>query len=118
LSACARDEIPPDFFAVVSNESHVTREISVKFNPCIFLAVANDLSSEIHQQVEATVRATAKLVNARLVATIERPWGFKFGSGFTHAIQDIAHSGLFKVGQPHTRPVDLTTFAESWQTFK
>jgi hypothetical protein len=117
LAACGRDGVPPDFFIVVSNEEYVTRQIPVQFNPRIFLAIAKDLPPPIHQQVEAAVRLTSRLVNARLVATIQRPWGFKFGSGFTHAIQDIAHGGLFKVGQPHTRPVDLATLAETWQAF-
>lgn len=115
LPACGRDGVPPDFFVVVSNEACVTRKIPVQFNPRIFLAVAKDLPPAVQQVVDEAVRTTSTLVAARLVATIERPWGFGCASGFTHAIQDIAHTGLFKVGQPHTRPVDLSTFSESWQ---
>jgi len=71
------------------------------------MAVAKDLSPSTLQKVDEVVRLIAEMVDARLIATVERPWGFKFGSGFTAAIQDIAHTGLFKVGQPHDRPLDL-----------
>jgi len=115
LPACARDDSPPDFFVVVSNEAYITRQTPVQFNPRIFLAVAKDLSPSILQKVDEVARLAAEMVAARLTATIERPWGFKCGSGFTGAIQDIAHTGLFKVGQPHARPLDLDTFVESWR---
>lgn len=115
LPTCTRDGSPPDFFVVVSNEAYITRQPPVQFNPRIFIAVAKDLSPSTLQKVDEAVRLIAEMVNVRLIATIERPWGFKFGSGFTAAIQDIAHTGLFKVGQLHSRPLDLNTFVESWK---
>ncbi|TFW27002.1 hypothetical protein [Duganella callida] len=115
LPACARDGSPPDFFVAVSNEAYITRQAPVQFSPRILMAVAKDLSPSTLRKVDEVVRSVAAMVDARLTATIERPWGFKLGSGFTAAIQDIAHAGLFKVGQPHDRPLDLNTFVESWK---
>ena len=114
LPACGREGVPPDFFFVVSNEAYVTRRIPVEFNPRIFLAVANELPTAVLQKVEEAARGTSVMVAARLAASIDRPWGYSAGVGFTHAIQDIAHVGLFKVGQPHTRPLDVSTFVEPW----
>jgi hypothetical protein len=117
LPACGRDGAPPDFFVVVTNEAHVARKLPVQFNPVLFLAVAKEMPAAILQKVEDAVRSSSVLVNARLAATIDRPWGFSTGIGFTDAIQAIAHTGLFKAGQRHARPVDLSTFNELWRAF-
>jgi hypothetical protein len=117
LPVCGREGIAPDFYMVVLNDACVSKDIPLQFSPRIFLAIASDLPPAILHQLEEAVRSTSTLVNARLVATIERPWGFKTGFGFTDAIQDIAYGSLFKVGQPHARPLDLGTFAEAWELF-
>jgi hypothetical protein len=117
ISAAWREAQPPDFFLVVANEGFVSRPVPLAFNPRVFVAIAADMPEPALAACRAAIKKAEALVSARLSATIRRPWGFPVGSpdGFQNAIQDIAHTGLFKPGQMHARPLNLDTFAEKWE---
>ena len=117
-STCERDGSPPDLFFEVRNEAFWDRpEGGLRFNPVVLLAVASDLG---HQIVERALEATQHLstrLAAVLVVRQRRPWGKPFGgAGLTDAIQDLISVGLFRLGSPHSRPVDETTFVETTWT--
>lgn len=117
LPVCARDDKPPDFFMTVTNEGYFRRNIQLAFNPRVFVAIATDLPKEVLSDCRSAVESAVQLTSAKFTATIVRPWGYSFGSTgvFTRAIQDIAHVGLFKLGQPHLRPLSLATLEENWE---
>ncbi len=118
LPQCTREGTPPDVFLALSNEGHITTSIPLLFNPTVFLAIAEDVAISAEGEIHRAIEQTAKLLEAKLVAAIARPWGFSAGSGYSHAIQDIAYTGLFKAGQAHSRPLDLDTFREQWRNVK
>ena len=119
LPQCVREGTPPDVFLALTNEGYVTRRIPLLFNPRVFLAVAEEIATKAESNIQRVIDDTSRLLEAKMVATIRRPWGFKEGAGwYAHAIQDIAVVGLFKVGEYHSRPLDLATFYEQWQIVK
>lgn len=117
ISVAWRSGTPPDFFMVVANEGWIGPTMQPMFNPRVFIALATDMPVETHQDCRGAVRSIEQLVGSRLTATIERTWGQSVGTegAFQRAIQDIAHVGLFKLGQPHARPLGLDTLAEDWE---
>ncbi len=118
LPQCSRERTPPDVFLVISNEGHLTKSIPLQFNPTVFLAIGEDVASHAENEIQGAIQQLSTLLEAKLVATRIRPWGYSAGSVYSHAIQDIAFSGLFKAGEPHSRPLDLETFHEPWQILK
>lgn len=111
-----REKIPSDVFFTLRNEGYITKEIPLLFNPKVFVAIAEEIALSAEGVLRKFVEQTSRFLNAKLVAEISRPWGFSFGgSMYQDAIMDIAHTGLFKVGSPHSRPLDLETFQEPWQ---
>lgn len=118
LPQCSREGIPSDVFLTITNEGYITREIPLLFNPKVFLAIAEEIASPSEGVVRKFVAQVAAFLNAKLVAEIRRPWGIAVGSMYQDAIMDVAHTGLFKVGSPHSRPLDLETFEEPWQRVK
>lgn len=118
LSVCAKEGSPPDFFMAIHNEDYGKQPVPVRFNPRIFMAIAADMPEGVLQRVEKVARSVSAMVSAQLTATIDRSWGIRSTDGYySRAIQDIVHTGLFKLGHPHKRPVDLTTLEESWRIF-
>ena len=120
LLAAGREGHPPDLFLVVTNEAFVSRDVPLAFNPRVFAAIAADMSESALAACRAAIETVESLVSTRLSVKIRRPWGYSFGSSgvFQNAIQDIAHVGLFKVGQMHLRPLNLETFAENWEPLR
>ncbi len=116
-AVAARDGQPPDFFLTLRNEAYLTASAPVAFNPSLFVALAADLPKETHTSCRVALAKMTTLLRPRLAAEISRPWGFSFGSsgGFTQAIQDLPHVGLFRIGPPHARPVTLETLEEPWK---
>ncbi len=116
-TTCAREKTAPDVFLNVVNEASdagAVRELA--FNPVLILASSVELASETRTAARTAASELTALMNAKLAVMKRRPWGRPFGGGgFTEAIQDLAVAGLFKVGDRHQRPVDLSTFAEPWE---
>ena len=110
-----RDRIPPDFFMVLFNEAYLSPKTALLFNPRVLIAVAADMPTAVLDQIRSSSFQIAELIKSQLHLYQRRPWGTASGSGFTNAIQDISFTGLFKVGNPHTRPLDLNTFTEPWE---
>jgi len=100
---------------VLGNEGYLKSDIPLLFNPRTVMAIAADMPRLILDQARDASYRIAEISKAKLFVSCKRPWGKSFGSGFTDAIQDICHIGLFKVGDPHQRPLDLNTFSESWE---
>jgi hypothetical protein len=115
LQVSSREKIPPDLFLTLTNEEFRRLGQPVAFNPLFFFALATDMAGSIQNSLEHTVRELAQRYEALLTVTIDRPWGKPWGSGFTKAIQDMPYTGLFKIGNYHTRPLTLDTFEEKWK---
>jgi hypothetical protein len=114
-STCERDGRAPDLFVGIRNERFWPQaEESVSFNPVVLLAVATDLGEPFTQEAVRAVQAVSAHTIPVLAVHQRRRWGKAFGNfGFSDSIQDLLSTGLFRVGSPHTRPVDETTFAEA-----
>jgi hypothetical protein len=114
---CERENRSPDIFLSIVNETSISETIA--FNPVMILAVSVLLPSEIRTAAKDAAMELAALVNARLAVTMRRPWGRASGSiGFSHSVQDLGVTGLFKVGNKHKRPVDVNTLAETWEQLR
>jgi hypothetical protein len=117
-STCERDGRAPDTFVGIHNERFWPEgEELVTFNPVVLLAVATDRGEQVAQNARHAVAVLSTQTAAILCVHQRRRWGQAFGdAGFTDAIQDLLSTGLFRVGSPHSRPIDETTFAESTWT--
>ena len=120
LPEAGRQGRPPDFFAVIHNEAFLARGGPVAFNPRVFVAIAADMPEDALSSCRKGVATIASLVASKLSTTIKRPWGYAFGSSgaFQNSIQDLPHTGLFKVGPPHARPIGLSTLRETWHEIR
>jgi len=120
LPVAGREGKPPDFFFVVANEGLIGRELELAFNPTVIVSIASDMPKEALVACGSAIEHVQGMVASRLSAKIVRPWGYSVGSlgGFQDAIQDIAYTGLFKVGQRHARPLDLETLAQKWEALR
>ena len=113
-----REGRPSDFFFTITNEAFLKSDKPVAFNPRFFFALASDIDGTDHRDLESAVRELSSRYKAILTVSIDRPWGKPFAGGFAHAIQDMAVTGLFKVGDYHSRPVTPDTFNEEWKELK
>ncbi len=114
-SDCARDGRSPDVFFAIRNEASRSRgKGALRFNPVLVLAVASDLGSEREEAALRAIRTLSAHLSAVLTVSRRRPWGRASGIGYTNAIRDLVTVGLFRVGHPHARAVDESTFEESW----
>jgi len=110
-----RDGQPPDLLFTFRNEAFWHRAEGPKFNPTILLASGSDCGLGLREQAKQAVVALAARLNAVLAAHQQRPWAKRFGEHlFTDSIGDMLTTGLFKVGDPHKRAVDLGTLTEEW----
>jgi hypothetical protein len=111
-----REKLAPDFFFSIRSEVSSHRKTPIKFNQIIIFAISIDAGETVRANARKWVQELSRRLDSPLTAYRERAWGKAFGSsgGFSNSIQDMAFSGLFKVGDYHSRPVDLETFAESW----
>jgi hypothetical protein len=118
-SVCEKDGQPPDVFFALRNEAFWQNEKTIKFNPTVIFAVAVDFPGPVLDRGRQTAVNLARYLDAVLSGYQRRPWGQSVGKvGFTGSVQDMLTTGLYKGGQIHDRPVDLSTFAESWQLLK
>jgi len=111
-----RENLAPDLFFKIRNEVSSHRKTPIKFNQIIIFAVCVDAGQAVRANARKWVQELSIKLDSPLTAYQERTWGKAFGNsfGFSDSIQDMALTGLFKVGDYHNRPVDLETFAESW----
>jgi hypothetical protein len=113
--ACGRDYKAPDVFFFLRNEGY-WGEDSLTFSPTVLLAVAADLPDAVRHAADLAVGALAGQVRAKLRAFKRRPWAYAFGPQMmTDAIQDIVHTGLFKVGPVQKQRPTLDILAEPWE---
>jgi hypothetical protein len=115
-NSSVRERLAPDVFFTISNQVSRDRKTPIKFNQIIIFAVSIDAGEAVRANARKWVQELSIKLNSPLTAYQERTWGKAFGNsgGFSNSIQDMALTGLFKVGDYHNRPIDLETFAESW----
>lgn len=119
-TVCEREGLAPDFYFKMANEQ-MSRAYGKKpaFNPLVVLAASLSLDGSYRSSFRAAADALAEHVVARLFATRVRPWGHLLDTGgdaFHLAICDLGTGGgLFRVGNPHERPVDAHTLQEEWR---
>ena len=113
-----REQLAPDVFFAIRNEVSSHRKTPIKFNQIIIFAVSIDAGEVIRADARKWVQELSVKLGSPLTVYQERAWGKAFGGsgGFSNSIQDMASTGLFKVGDYHNRPVDLETFVESWSS--
>ena len=111
-----RAKLAPDVFFALNNQISSHRKTPIKFNQIIIFAVSVDAGETIRANARKWVQELSLKLNSPLTAYQERAWGKAFGNsgGFSNSIQDMASTGLFKVGDYHNRPVNLETFEEPW----
>jgi hypothetical protein len=116
-TACEKDDLAPDLFLSVSNESlGGGYGEDLMFNPVVVVAVVSKLAARQPSEVLALVSALRTLIAARVVAFKGRPWGKAWGTdGFTDSIQDLAASGLFKPGPRHQGEPGIHLLSGRWE---
>lgn len=117
-TTCEREDLAPDVFLSMANESlGGGYRQDLLFNPVVIFAVVSELARQNPSPVATVVSALRRLTSAKLVGYRRRPWGMPVGSdGFTNAIQDLAVSGLFKVGSRHKGECGFHLFADKWKS--
>jgi hypothetical protein len=115
-SRCERDGQAPDLFVGIRNERFWPQAGErLQFNQVLLLAAATDIGEAFVQHAQRAVDAVSAEIGAVLCVHQRRTWAKALaGGGFTDSIQDLLSTGLFRVGSPHSRPVDPTTFVETW----
>jgi hypothetical protein len=112
---CEREDLAPDFYLSVSNERMRGRAGKLlRFSQRVICALAQDQEDEKAEALQDVLIRWASRIQSPLLAYQVRPWGFESGSCFVGAIQDLASSGLFMPGDPHSRPLDATSLVETW----
>src|SRR5262249_54771554 len=109
------EDVPPDFFLGVTNKAMGSGHNRQRhFNSVLVAALRTTTSATTLEAFRGSVRPCAQLVHSPLLAYSRRPWGRAFAGGFTDSIQDLPHTGLFRPGQPHDRPVTIDTLQGQW----
>jgi hypothetical protein len=120
-TSCVRDDCAPDVFLQIGNQDlGGPCRYALSFNPVIVFAVVTPLSKELSEEIRLAVDELLRITDARLCGYKFRQWGTPTGTGaFTHSIQDLCFSGLFK---PHSKPsqlhsgvVDCALLREEWE---
>lgn len=117
-SKCVQESLAPDFYFAMSNQKMFGcsgRQLA--FNPIFVIASSVSLADSYRLGLRKAVCSLSSNVSSKLLVSRTRPWGYPLSpghTGFTGAIQDLPTTGLFKVGDPHQRPIDLNTFSELW----
>ena len=115
-SQCERDDQAPDFFLEFTNANFNERDEVPAFGQTVIAAIAISLPSAQLSNFRSCVVRLATTLKSPLTAYQRRAWGKSFGASmFTDTIQNMASLGLFKVGNPHKRPLNLETFQEKWE---
>jgi hypothetical protein len=117
-NVCGRENLAPDFYFSMNNQTMLgiaNKELA--FNPVIVLAVSASLDGDYRFGIREAALSLSSFVDSKLFVSRKRPWGYSWGlelKAFTGAIQDLGTGGLFKLGDPHGRPLNADTFAEEW----
>ena len=116
-TTCEREDLAPDMYLSIANESlGGGYRQALLFNPVAILAVECELAKQRPSEVSTAVSALRELSSAKLVGHRRRPWGRASGaSGFTDSIQDLAISGIFKLGHRHKQEIGFHLFVENWE---
>jgi hypothetical protein len=112
---CVKDDAAPDFYMSLYNaHSSVTHGPS-QFSAILLIALSA-LAPDIQRaELRTAVISIARHCESPLCVWKRRSWGRQVGTvGFTEALNDLGLVGLFKPGDRHRRPLDLSTFADEW----
>ena len=114
---CWRENMSPDFFFNLLNPDHLNNHSQHQFNQVVVCALAQDLGPSRATALQSILRSWAATLSAPVFARKSRPWGISSGhlGGYTDVIEHMALLHLFKVGNPHERPLDRATFSEPWE---
>lgn len=112
---CEKNGEAPDFFISLRNAPMGDESNASQFGAVLILALSGSEVENRRSDFRMAVSSVAKSVASPLIVWKRRTWGRPFGAaGFTDALNDLAVTGLFKVGNPHQRLLDAATFAEEW----
>ena len=117
-TVCEREGLAPDFYVDLLNENRIGQQKkSLLFNQRFICALSLDQGISKLELLANAMAELAAYLSAPVFARTTRKWGVVFGGGggFTSAIQDMAIGHLFKPGDPHARPLDASSFSESWE---
>jgi len=115
-SICEREKCAPDVFFAFRNEMFWPRKTPLKFNQTIIVALSELLGNTTRDDARTRILQISSELNSPLVAYQNRTWGRVLNNSgmFDNSIQDLVTTGLFKVGDYQSRPVNLQTFAGEW----
>jgi hypothetical protein len=114
---CEKDDVAPDLFLGIRDESVLHPGKPLSFNPYLVLAVPADGRNR-SEDVRRAALSISTETHALLRAHARRPWGLPFGSGgYSDVIGDMMITDVFKVGDPHAVPPSLDSLEGSWRTF-
>ncbi|WP_313625681.1 hypothetical protein [Achromobacter sp.] len=111
---CEKDGLAPDCFVALSTPSALMRESPLQFGGKLLVALTCDAPQESRDQLRDAIAGVAQSLDSPLTVHQSRAWGKASYGGFTAAMNDLSVASLFHNGSPHERPLDLSTFEESW----
>lgn len=114
-TVCEKDDLAPDLFISLFNEPLLNAAgRPLLFGQRLVCAIATDLGADAAATMRQAMTALARQQQAPVFLHARRPWGKAALGGFGSAIQDLALTDLFKLGDVHARPLDASTFRGQW----
>ncbi|MGB4812754.1 MAG: hypothetical protein WBP13_09805 [Methylophilaceae bacterium] len=112
--ACEKEDQSPDLYISIGNEAYSTPQEKLLFHAVVILAVETSVAEANKAIMDELVNKISTVTDVKLKVFKQRKWGKEAFGGFTSAINDMGICGLFKVGKPYERPLDLDTFQAKW----
>ncbi len=110
---CWNEKTPPDLLIAMKNGRAWYTDAT--FNPAFTLIVRTCLTARLSEPVKATVAKIADILDARLVATTERPFAVKEPKGgITDCFIDLANVFLLAPGDQHLKPPSVQILNSTW----
>ena len=110
-----KDNEAPDFYMSLYNAHSTATHGPSQFSAILLIALSALAPDFQRADLRTTVISMARRFESPLSVWKRRSWGKQVGTvGFTDALNDLGLVGLFKPGDRHRRPLDLSTFADEW----
>ena len=101
-TTCGNQNMAPDVYLGIADESYYRAFASIKFNPYIVLAGAVDKGEEFLSDVNSLATGISQQTKSVLHIHKTLSWGRSSGSGFNAAIGDLLASSVFKGALSHS----------------
>ena len=114
-TTCGNQDMAPDVYLGIANESYYQNSASTKFNPYIILAGAVDKGEEFLSDVNSLAVNISQQTKSVLHIQKKLAWGRDSGLGFTAAIGDLLVSSVFRADLKHSNASMIDQIEDYWK---